>query len=116
MNTGYSALFEAARAARRPGSPNRAHCDHAPITTTPADRLGGNRACLALARKLLKRGFHTRRELGDDALLSASTSLGAPGAPSHRCTAAGSPRTLPPPAGGRPPKISSNALSERHRS
>jgi hypothetical protein len=71
VNTGYSALFEAARAARRPGSPNRAHCDHAPITTTPADRLGGNRACLALARKLLERSFHTLRELGADALLSA---------------------------------------------
>jgi transposase len=44
-------------------SPDRGYYDQA------ADRLGGNRACLALARKLLKRSFHTLRELGDDALL-----------------------------------------------
>jgi transposase len=56
------ALFEAAQAARRPGSPDRAYYDQA------AERLGGNRACLALTRKLLKRSFHTLRELGDDAL------------------------------------------------
>ena len=36
-----------------------------------AERLGGNRACLALARKLLKRSFHTLRELGDEALQPA---------------------------------------------
>src|SRR3954452_2597851 len=59
------ALFEAAQAARRPGSPDRAYYDQA------ADRLGGNRACLALARNLLKRSFHTLRELGDDALAPA---------------------------------------------
>jgi transposase len=59
------ALFEAAQAARRPGSPDRSYYDQA------ADRLGGNRACLALARKLLKRSFHTLRELGDDALQPA---------------------------------------------
>jgi transposase len=59
------ALFEAAQAARRPNSPDRDYYDQA------ADRVGGNRACLALARKLLKRSFHTLRELGDDALLPA---------------------------------------------
>ena len=59
------ALFEAAQAARRPGSPDRAYYDQA------AARLGGSRACLALARKLLKRSFHTLRELGDDALAPA---------------------------------------------
>jgi creatinine amidohydrolase/Fe(II)-dependent formamide hydrolase-like protein len=36
-----------------------------------AERLGGNRACLALARKLLKRSYHTLRELGDEALQPA---------------------------------------------
>ena len=56
------ALFEAAQAARRPGSPERGYYDQA------AERLGGNRACLALARKLLKRSFHTPRETGDEAL------------------------------------------------
>jgi transposase len=59
------ALFEAAQAARRPGSPDRAYYDQA------AERLGGNRACLALARKLLKRSFHTLRELGDEGLTPA---------------------------------------------
>ena len=59
------ALFEAAQAARRPGSPDRAYYDQA------AERLGGNRACLALARNLLKRSFHTLRELGDEALQPA---------------------------------------------
>jgi hypothetical protein len=32
---------------------------------------GGNRACLALARKLLKRCYHTLRDLGEDALAPA---------------------------------------------
>jgi transposase len=56
------ALYEAAHAARRPGSPDRDYYVQA------AERLGGNRACLALARKLLKRCYHTLREFGDDAL------------------------------------------------
>src|SRR5215207_9851136 len=59
------ALFEAAQAARRPGSPDRGYYDQA------AERLGGNRACLALARKLLKRSYHTLRELGGEGLLPA---------------------------------------------
>ena len=56
------ALFEAAQCARRHTSP-----DHDYYVETAA-RLGGNRACLAVARKLLKRSYHTLRELGDDAL------------------------------------------------
>jgi transposase len=56
------ALYEAAQAARRPGSPDRDWYVEA------AEHLGGNRACLALARKLLKRCYHTLRELGADAL------------------------------------------------
>jgi transposase len=59
------ALYEAAQAARRPGSPDRDYYRQA------AERLGGNRACLALARKLLKRSYHTLRELGDEALAPA---------------------------------------------
>ena len=31
----------------------------------------GNRACLAVARKLLKRSYHTLRELGEEALAPA---------------------------------------------
>jgi transposase len=45
------ALYEAAQAARRPSSPDRAYYLQA------AERIGGNRACLALARKLLKRSY-----------------------------------------------------------
>jgi transposase len=59
------ALFEAAQCARRPNSP-----DHDYYLQT-AERLSGNRACLAVARKLLKRSYHTLRELGEEALLPA---------------------------------------------
>ena len=59
------ALYEAAQAARRPGSPDRDYYLQA------AERLGGNRACLAVARKLLKRSYHTLRELGEEALQPA---------------------------------------------
>jgi transposase len=31
-------------------------------------RLGHKRACLAIARRLLKRSYHTLRDLGDKAL------------------------------------------------
>jgi transposase len=56
------ALYEAAQRARFPTSPDRAYYLQA------AERIGGNRACIALARKLLKRGYHILRELGDQAL------------------------------------------------
>ncbi len=59
------ALFEAAQCARRPASP-----DHHYYLQTAA-RLGGNRACLAVTRKLLKRSYHTLRELGEEALQPA---------------------------------------------
>ncbi|MCA1701617.1 MAG: transposase, partial [Actinobacteria bacterium] len=59
------ALFEAAQAARRPGSPDRDYYKQA------AERLGGNRACLSIARKLLKRSYHTLRELGEEGLAPA---------------------------------------------
>jgi transposase len=60
------ALFEAAQCARRPGSPDHEYYVEA------AARLGGNRACLAVARKLLKRSYHTLRELGEEALQPAA--------------------------------------------
>ena len=59
------ALYEAAQVARHPGSPDRDYYQQA------AERLGGNRACLAVARKLLKRSYHTLRELGEEALQPA---------------------------------------------
>jgi hypothetical protein len=61
------ALFEAAQCARRPNSP-----DHA--NQQAAKRLGGNRARLSVARKLLKRSYHTLRELGEEALQPAGRS------------------------------------------
>ena len=59
------ALFEAAQSACRRGSPDRDYYAQA------AERLGHNRACLAVARKLLKRSYHTLRELGEEALAPA---------------------------------------------
>jgi transposase len=59
------ALFEAAQTARRGGSPDHDYYHEA------AERLGGNRACLAVMRKLLKRSYHTLRELGEEALQPA---------------------------------------------
>ncbi len=59
------ALFEAAQSACRRGSPDRDYYLEA------AERLGHNRACLSVARKLLKRSYHTLRELGEEALQPA---------------------------------------------
>jgi transposase len=36
-----------------------------------ADRLGGNRACLSVARRLHRRAYHTLSELGEEALQPA---------------------------------------------
>ena len=59
------ALYEAAQVARRPSSPDRDYYEQA------SERLGGNRACLAIARKLLQRSYHSLRELGEEALQPA---------------------------------------------
>jgi len=59
------ALYEAAQVARRAGSPDCRYYQQA------AERLGSNRACLAVARKLLMRAYHTLRELGEEALQPA---------------------------------------------
>jgi transposase len=56
------AVFEAAQVARRGGSPEHDYYADA------RDRLGPNRACLAVARKLVRKAHHTLRELGDEAL------------------------------------------------
>ena len=54
-------LFEAAQSAARVGNPDREYFAQA------AERLGANRACLSVARKLLKRSYHVLRELGEEA-------------------------------------------------
>ena len=61
------ALYEAAQAARRPSSPDR------PYYEQLAARIGGNRACIAISRKLLKRSYHLLRALGDQALEPVAT-------------------------------------------
>lgn len=55
------ALYEAAKVSSRPGSP-----DHAYYASVQ-ERLGGKQATLSVARKLLRRSYHTLRELGDAA-------------------------------------------------
>ena len=79
------ALYEAAQAARRPTSPDRESYLQA------AERLGGNRACLALARKLLKRCYHTLRELGEDALAPPTDQPGS--AAARRASSGSTPKT-----------------------
>lgn len=56
------ALFEAAKCAARPASP-----DH-DYYTRVKDRCGGNRAALSVARKIARRSHHILRSLGDHAL------------------------------------------------
>jgi transposase len=56
------AVFEAAQTAARPASP-----DHAYYLELK-ERLGANRAALAIARKYVRRSHHTLRELGEEAL------------------------------------------------
>jgi hypothetical protein len=55
------ALFEAAKCAARASSP-----DHAYYLQVKG-RLGGNRAALSVARKLVRRCYHTLGALGDHA-------------------------------------------------
>ena len=85
------ALYEAAQRARFPQSPDRGYYEQA------AARLGGNRACLALARKLLKRCYHTLRDLGDDALAQAPAGQ-KPGSGAARRASSGSHHRTKPPA------------------
>ncbi len=56
------AVFEAAQTAARPKSP-----DHAYYLELK-QRLGANRAALAIARKYVRRAHHTLRALGEEAI------------------------------------------------
>jgi transposase len=77
------ALFEAAQAARRPSSSDRAYYDQA------AERLGGNRACLALAQVTQEEFPHPARARRRRPA-ARLTNRCAPRPSSPRCTAAGS--------------------------
>jgi transposase len=61
----------AGRCSRPPNARGDAARQTTPTTREAAERLGGNRACLAVSRKLLKRSYHTLRELGEEALQPA---------------------------------------------
>jgi len=52
-------------------SPPRAPVAQTVSIAQAAERLGANRACLSVARKLLKRSYDTLRELGEEALQPA---------------------------------------------
>ncbi len=56
------ALFEAAKCAARPGSPDHAYYQQV------QERCGGNRAALSVARKIARRSHHILRSLGAEAL------------------------------------------------
>src|SRR5919201_6862273 len=87
------ALYEAAQQARHPRSPDREYYLQA------AERLGGNRACLALTRKLLKRCYHTLRELCEEALApTPAQDCHQPGSEAARRASSGSHRATEPPA------------------
>ncbi len=58
------ALFEAAQSGARPTAPDREYFGRVKA------RLGGNRAALSLARKLVRRAHHRLRALGDQALVA----------------------------------------------
>ena len=78
----------------------------APYYDQLAARIGGNRACLAIARKLLKRSYHVLRGLGDQALEPVAPDPVSRGKPNHQPMNRGQ---LPKPAadparGGRPRK------------
>ena len=57
----------------RPGSPAARRSPTATTTGRRPSGSVGNRACLAVARKLLKRSYHTLRELGEEALAARMT-------------------------------------------
>ena len=53
---------------KQPNAPASRPAPTARTTSSSRQRIGGNRACLALARKLLKRSYHILKSLGDQAL------------------------------------------------
>ena len=61
-SSGTPQLYEAARCSARTASPDHDHYRQV------ADRLGGQRAALSVARKLARRCHHRLRALGEHAL------------------------------------------------
>ena len=88
------ALYEAAQRARFPNSPDRDYYLQA------AERLGGNRACLALARKLLKAA--TTHSASSARTPGAARGRAAGGSRAARHASSGSPRMTERPATDQP--------------
>jgi transposase len=65
------ALYEAAKCAARPTSPDHAYY------VAARDRLDGKLATLSVARKLARRCYHALRRLGDDAWTTPTTAAQA---------------------------------------
>jgi transposase len=84
----------AGRCSKQPRRPARKRSpDHA-YYTEAAERLGHNRACLSIARKLLKRCYHTLRELGEEALAPPADERPMGGSGAARRASSGSPSRL----------------------
>ena len=65
---GRRGTMPASQRANRPSTEALRAPDRRRLYEQLAARIGGNRACLALARKLLKRSYHILKALGDQAL------------------------------------------------
>ncbi len=83
------ALFEAARCAARPSSLDHAYCRQV------ADRLGGNRAALSVARKITRRAHHTLRALGEEPRSGLTLEPWCAHQPTQRCLRPAPARPLP---------------------
>jgi hypothetical protein len=94
------ALCEAAQSACRRGRPDRDYYAKA------AERLGHNRACLSIARKLLKRSYHTLSDLGEG---GTGTGLSFPVRAKPFVTQIAAAGSRQPPA----PKLTWTALKDR---
>ena len=67
------AAFEAAKCAARPGSPDYAYYHQVAERTRGNKQTSGKNPTLAVERQLLRRCYHTLRELGDAALAMPTT-------------------------------------------
>ena len=67
------AAFEAAKCAARPGSPDYAYYHQVAERTRGKKQTSGKNPILAVERQLLRRCYHTLRELGDAALAMPTT-------------------------------------------
>ena len=96
------ALYKAALAASRSGSPD--HPYYQQVAARPGNQPGNQRAILSVARKLTRRCHHRLRALGEDAFTDLSAAS-TPGTMGNRCRVRPNPLmpAWPAPEGVRPP-------------